>query len=169
MSRAGVLVAAVGHAWLRDQAFGIKVIERLRREGVPAEVDLEDWSFGTITAFQKLSARSDRLAVFLAGEARGRTPGTLHRSRPSDALPPPEEIHARTCDCVMGMVSIENLLILGRHYGALPEDVVLIEAEPVDETWGGELSPRVAGLVDAAVTAVLEEVSRSGERSGRRQ
>ena len=60
----------------------------------------------------------------------------------------------------MGLVSVDNLLILGRYYGALPDDVVLIEAEPADETWGDRLSPDVARVLDAGVAAVLEEIAR---------
>jgi hypothetical protein len=60
----------------------------------------------------------------------------------------------------MGLVSVDNLLILGRYYGALPDDVVLIEAEPADETWGDQLSPEVARVLDAGVAAVLKEIAR---------
>jgi hydrogenase maturation protease len=155
-----VLVAAFGHAWLKDQAFGIKVIARVRELGVPDGVELADWSFSTITAFQRLSEHPYVRAVFVSGVARGRRPGTLHRFLPPGELPPREEIQARIGDGVMGLVHVDNLLAVGRYYGRLPEDVVLIEAEPADETWGDELSPRVAPLLDVAVGAVLEEIRR---------
>lgn len=170
MSGSGTaLVATLGHAWLRDQAFGMEVLRRLRDEGVPPGVELTDWSFGTITAFQKLSARRFDRAVFLSGTARGRPPGTLHRFSPPPELPPPEEIHARVADSVMGMVSVDNLVILGRYYGALPEHVVLIEAEPVDEGWGDRLSPAVERLVTPAAAAVREELARPLARVGARR
>ena len=155
-----VLVAALGHAWLRDQAFGLKVLEELGRRELPPSVELADWSFGTITAFQRLSERRYARAIFVSGTARGRPPGTLHRFLSPADLPPPGEIHARVADCVMGLVSVDNLLILGRFYGALPDDVVLVEAEPADETWGAELSPAVAGVLDRGVAAVLAEIRR---------
>ena len=156
-----VLVAALGHAWLRDQAFGMKVLDELRRRELPPGVELADWSFGTITAFQKLSARRYDRTIFVSATARpDRTPGTLKRYVPSVTLPDAAEIHGRIGDCVMGAVSVDNLLIIARFYDALPADVVLVEAEPVDETWGSELSPALAGVLGPAVAAVLEEIGR---------
>lgn len=158
---AGVLVAALGHAWLRDQAFGLKVLEQLRLRDLPSDVELADWTFGTFTAFQLLAARPYRRAIFVSGTPRdGRAPGTLARWTPTAALPSEEEIHGRIGDCVMGAVSVDNLLIIGRRYGVLPPDVVLVEAEPVDDTWGDTLSPAAAGILGPAVDAVLEEVRR---------
>lgn len=157
-----VLVAAFGHAWLRDQAFGIKVLDELRQGSLPADVVLEDWTFGTLTAFQKLTDHPYRRAIFVSGTQRdGRAPGTLARWSPGPvALPPPDEIHGRIGDCVMGAVSVDNLLIIGAFYGALPDDVVLVEAEPVDDTWGSELSPELAAMLDSAVGMVLAEIAR---------
>ena len=158
---AGVLVAALGHAWLRDQAFGLKVLEQLRARELPSDVELADWTFGTFTAFQKLAARPYRRAIFVSGTSRdGRAPGTLARWTPTATLPPEEEIHGRIGDCVMGAVSVDNLLIIARRYEALPRDVVLVEAEPVDDTWGDTLSPAVADILGPAVDAVLEEIRR---------
>lgn len=157
----GVLVAALGHAWLRDQAFGLKVLDQLRIRHLPPDVELVDWTFGTIAAFQKLGMRTYRRAIFVSGTQRdGRAPGTLAQWRPSTVLPPAEEIHGRIGDCVMGAVSVDNLLIIAKYYGVLPDDVVLVEAEPVDDTWGSALSPAVAGILSLAVDAVLEEISR---------
>lgn len=158
---ATVLVATLGHAWLRDQAFGMKVLAALRARALPAEVELADWSFGTITAFQKLAEGSYDRAIFVSGVARhGRAPGTLARWSPEIELPPAEEIHGRIGDCVMGAVSVDNLLIIGKFYGVLPNDVVLVEAEPVDDTWGNDLSPALADSLAAAVEMVLDEIHR---------
>jgi hydrogenase maturation protease len=162
-----VLVAALGHAWLRDQAFGLHVLAELRRRGRDDGVELADWSFGTIAAFQKLCERRYDRAIFVSGTARGRSPGSLHRFVPAACLPPRDEVHARVADGVMGLVSVDNLVILGRYYGALPDDVVLVEAEPADETWGDRLSPEVARVLDAGVEAVLHEIRRPPMTSSR--
>ncbi|MEO5568774.1 MAG: hypothetical protein ABIR92_09790 [Gemmatimonadaceae bacterium] len=157
----GILVAALGHGWLRDQAFGLKVVDALRRRSLPHDVELADWSFGSITAFQKLELGRYRRAIFVSGTQRdGRAPGTLARWSPPVDLPDGEEIHGRIGDCVMGAVSVDNLLIIAKFYGALPGDVVLVEAEPVDDTWGSDLSPALAGLLEPAVDLVFAEIVR---------
>ena len=156
--QAGVLVAAVGLPWMRDHAFGLKVLERLRTAALPPAVELADCSAATIAAVQRLAERGYRRAIVVSGTPCARPPGTLHRLTPPPDPPPPEEIHARIGDCVMGAVSVDNFVVIGRFCGRLPGDVVLIEAEPVDDGWGGELSPALASLVDRAVAAVLEEI-----------
>ena len=159
-----VLVAAFGHAWLRDEAFGIKVVDELRRRILPADVELADWSYGTIAAFQKLALLQCRRAIFVSGMRReGRVPGTLVRWAPHTELPSPEEIHGRIGDCVMGAVSVDNLLIIATFYAVLPRDVVLVEAEPVDDSWGNDLSPALAGILGRAVDIVLHEIARPAD------
>ena len=156
-----VLVAALGHAWLRDQAFGMKVLEALRARLLPPDVELADWSFGTVTAFQKLTEGSYDRAIFVSGlERDDRPPGSLARWRPRIEMPPEDEIHGRIGDCVMGAVNVDTLLIMGRFFGGLPDDVVLVEAQPVDDTWGSDLSPTIAGVLDSAVHMVVDEIRR---------
>ena len=131
------------------------MLERLNRVSLPAAVDVVTWECGTIAAFQQLCTREYLRAVFVAGVARGRTPGTLHQARKHLPLPPEAEIHGRVADSVTGLVSLDNLLFIGRYYHRVPDQVLLIEAEPADETWGDQLSAGVAPLVAPAVTAVL--------------
>lgn len=153
-----LLVAAVGNSWLADQGFGTRVIESLRAGPLPAAVELASWEFGTIAAVQRLGARRYRRAIFVAAVARGRTPGTLHTTS-EPALPPESEIHGRVGDSVMGLVSLDNLLGIGRYYGHLPREVLVVEAEPADETWGNELSPQLEKLVAPAARAVLGAIN----------
>lgn len=154
-ARDATLVAAVGNRWLKDQGFGIHVVEQILRCPLPPSVHVVSWECGAIAAFQRLSDRSYQRAVFVAGVARGRTPGTLHQARSHFPLPPEQEIHGRVADSVMGLVSLDNLLFISRYYCRIPDELLLVEAEPADETWGNELSPAVALLVTPAVDAVL--------------
>jgi hypothetical protein len=48
----------------------------------------------------------------------------------------PEDVHGRVGDGVMGVVSVDNLVLIARHFGHLPPEVILVETEPVDENWG---------------------------------
>lgn len=153
------LVAAVGNRWLKDQGFGMHVVEQLQRLPLPPGVDVVSWECGAITSFQRLCDRDYRRAVFVAAVARDRTPGTLHQMRSHLPMPCEREIHGRVADSVMGLVSLDNLLFISRYYGRLPDKLLLIEAEPVDETWGNELSPPVASLVMPAVDVVRRAIA----------
>lgn len=159
MRRGPAIVAAVGHAWLSDEAFGLKVVEAVRRQPLPADVEVADWSCGTIMAFQRLTERPYRLAVFLGAVSRGRPAGMLYRHGAEFSLPPAPEIHARIADSAMGLVSLDNLLILARFYDRMPARVLVLETEPVEDGWGDELSPTVQALVPEAVACVMAEVT----------
>lgn len=159
MNRTPAIVAALGHAWLSDEAFGLRVLEAVRRHALPPDVEVADWSFGTITAFQRLTARPYQTAVFLSAVTRGRRPGVLYQHRADAPLRSAAEIHARVADSAMGLVSLDNLLIMARFYDLLPAQVLVLETEPVEDGWGDELSPTVQALVPQAVACVLAELS----------
>jgi len=154
------LVAAVGNRWLKDQGFGIHVVEQLSRESLPPAVEVAAWEFGTVAAFQLLAGRPYRRAVFVGAAARGRTPGTLHQALGPLPLPSEAEIHGRVGDSVMGLVSLDNLLFISHYYGRLPQQVLLLELEPVDETWGCDLSAPAAPLVARAVDTILNALEQ---------
>ena len=164
--RPRTLVAAIGQPWLSDEAFGLCVLERLA--GEPLEgVILQDLSCAMITAFQLLREQSLDRAIFVATVARGRPPGSLHCIRAADPLPAPAEIQARIADGVMGLVSLDNLIIMARYYGALPADHLRIELEPINDSWGDSLSPQVVPLVDRTVQMIRRELASPRAEAGR--
>ena len=62
-------------------------------------------------------------------------------------LPPVEEVQARVAEAVTGVIDLDNLLIVAHQFGALPEEVFVIEIQPVVTEFGLELSPAVAELL----------------------
>ncbi len=75
-----ILVAGVGHDNLRDLAVGRILIQRLQQQDWPIGVHVEDLSLGAVIVMHWLQQESPYdSALFLAGEARGREPGSIHR------------------------------------------------------------------------------------------
>jgi Ni,Fe-hydrogenase maturation factor len=61
---------------------------------------------------------------------------------------------------VTGVIALDNTLVVTRHFGALPDDVVVIEVEPAAEEFGDVFSEPVARAVDevcALVTAMIAD------------
>lgn len=138
-----VLVGGVGYRFLRDGALGPYMADTLAaRAGNGIEV--EDLGYHPIGFTQNLQDRPtyDRI-VFVAAVARGRAAGTVKTYRWDHVLPPPKEIQERVSEAVTGVISLDNLLIVSEAFGALPEDVRVVEAEPADEGWGEGFSPEV--------------------------
>jgi hydrogenase maturation protease len=165
VSASRVLVAGVGQPWMRDLAFGCHVVRRLQSAGAPRGIDVLDLSFGAVAAVQSLRDQTYRRAVFVTARAAGRLPGRLFERRGKPLPCRPDEVQARIADALMGSVSLDTLLVVWSHFGALPPEVTVIEVEPTDETWGPDLSPQVDRLVERAAGRAVRAACRS--RRGR--
>ncbi|MBA3415077.1 MAG: hydrogenase maturation protease [Chloroflexia bacterium] len=151
-----VMIAGVGYPFLRDLSIGPVLVPELQRLEWPAGVEVDDWSFGPIAVVQRLEDRPgfyDRI-VFLAAVERGRRPGAVVSSRWDGRLPDPEEIQQRVGEAVMGVISLDNLLIICQHFGALPADVRLVEVEPEAIDSGADFTPTVEAALAEVVAAV---------------
>jgi hydrogenase maturation protease len=138
-----VLVGGVGYRFLRDGALGPYMADTLAsRAGNGIEV--EDLGYHPVGFTQNLEERPDyERIVFVAAVARGRAPATVEAYRWDHALPSAKEIQDRVSEAVTGIISLDNLLIVSEAFGALPDDVRVVELEPADENWGEGFSPEV--------------------------
>ena len=159
-----VLVGGVGYTNLRDRSVGNLLIERLQQLTWPADVVVEDVSYGPIDVLFKLQAepRGFRLGLFVGAVARGRPEGTVERYEWQASTPSVDELQERIGEAVTGIVSLENLLMILSHFDALPARVVVIEVEPeAEEAWGPDLSDPVRSALDTVEALVLEELAAS--------
>jgi hydrogenase maturation protease len=153
-----VLIACVGYRYLRDQSVGPVLVPILDDLDWPEGVEVCDLHFGPIHMVQWLEERPgyyDRI-VFVAAVEREREPGRVYTYRWNGKLPDADEIQQRVAEGITGVISLDNLLIVGQHFGAFPPDVVVVEVEPEDTGWGPGFSPRV----EAAQDEVIETVRR---------
>jgi hydrogenase maturation protease len=160
--RTRILIGGVGYRWMRDASFGVVASDELQRLGWPPGVEVADLGHGALRVAQDLAdARPpyDRL-ILLAGVARGRTPGQLYRREPERTLPDAEEIQARVREAGAGVIDLDHLLVVAGHLGALPREVVLVELEPVESSWGDGLSHEAAARLHEAVDLVRREALR---------
>ena len=138
-----VLVGGVGYRNLRDGSVGPFVAERLAQRA-NGDVEVEDLSYHPVGLSQNLQERPpyERL-VLVSAVRRGRTPASVQAYRWNGVLPSPDEIQARVAEAVTGVISLDNLLVVCGAFGGLPDDVRVVELEPLDEGWGEGFSPEV--------------------------
>lgn len=151
-----VLVSGIGYSNMSDLSFGRVLLERLENMDWSENVRVEDLNFGPIMIYQWLEetpVKFDKM-VLLHAAKRGRAPGTLEVFRWDAPKLSVDEIQQSIGEAVTGVLSMENLLIICRHFGVLPEEVVIVEIEPEWEDFGMELSPTVAARADEAIDAV---------------
>ena len=159
-----VLVGGVGYTNLRDRSFGPLLIERLQTRSWPDDVVIEDVSYGPIDVLFRLQAEPGgyRQCVFVGAIARGRTPGTVTKYRWQATASSVDDLQGRIAEAVTGVVSLENLLHILAHFGALPEKSTVIEVEPeAEEGWGPELSEAANAALDRVEALILDELAAS--------
>src|SRR5262249_61020088 len=87
--------------------------------------------------------------VVVGAAGRGkRPPGTGPASRWNGVLPDDEGVHRAVTEAVTGVIALDNTLVVTRHFGGLPDEVVVIEVEPGVQEFGEDFSEPVARVID---------------------
>jgi len=153
------LIGSVGYYNLRDLSAGLMVAEKLKREGLPEGVDVIDLSYGgpiaTVHRLNECDPPYERL-VLVGAVDRPRTPPGYRWYSWERKLPHAEEIQARVAEAVTGVLDLESFPIIAQQFDALPDDVRIVEIEPVETEAGLEPSPEL----DATLPEVCELVRR---------
>jgi hydrogenase maturation protease len=162
-----VIVAGVGYRNLRDHSVGIAVADRLLNRAWGADVVVEDLSYNPIAVMQRLEdeppERRFTRAVMVGAVERGkRPPGTVAAYRWDGVLPSDEEIQRAVSEAVTGVIALDNTLVVTRHFGGLPEDVVVIEVEPGVQEFGEEFSEPVSRVVDEVCELAVTMATDAG-------
>ena len=154
-----VFIGGVGYTNLRDLSVGPMVVPELQQLDWPAGIEIDDLGpGGPIAAVHRFREAPpyDRVVLFGA-VGRGRQPGQIYCYRWDGSLPDHEEIQMRVSEAVTGVISLDNLLIVGGYFGIWPLNVVVVEVEPRDEDWG----PAFSEPVRAALTPLIKTVQRA--------
>lgn len=155
-----VLVSGIGYSNQSDLSFGRTLHAKLAEMSWPEYVHVEDLNFGAIMIYQWLEespVKYDKL-VLVGAARRGRAPGTLEVYAWDGNLPDASRIQASIEEAISGVINLENLLVVCKHFSVLPNDVIIIEIEPLKEDFGLEFSPVVAAKVEEAIELVRTEV-----------
>ncbi len=151
-----ILVAGVGNAWMKDDAFGGKVAERLLRGDLPGGVTVLDFGTGGLDLAYEVMRGYDAL-VLVDVSRQGGEPGTLYVMEPS-----PEEIAPIEDGNVVNPHGMDPQTVLRfvKTVGGWPGKVVVVACEPGSvEEMGFELSPEVEGAIESAAGLVVEQIS----------
>lgn len=130
---AQVLVGLVGEApVVEDYPLGPQLRRRL--DGVDwtgIKVSIEAMNWGAMHVVQGLEERRgvfDRV-VLAACVERGADPGAIRCGVWSHDRMAPLALQERMYEAVTGIVSVDNLLAIGEHFGVWPAEVLTVEVE----------------------------------------
>ena len=165
-----ILIAGVGYQYLGDLSFGPKLVERLQgMDSWPEEVRVEDFGYGPLAIldwFEESPGKTFERAILAGAVERGRKPGTLTTYSWSAGTPDPDLVQQCVLEAGAGVISLENLLVVAQHFGALPADTSVVELEPLEKGWNTELSTLGEERMEEAVEWLQREVHSGAPRSG---
>ncbi len=150
-----IMIMGVGCKLLRDEGFGIHVIEKLTSDyDFPENVSLID---GGVLGMNLLGVISEADHLIVIDVIRnGEKPGTLYRLKGDDI---PARIRAKNS---LHQIDFLEALTLCQVFDKVPETVI-IGVKPEDISgYSTELTPTIAAKTDAMINMVFKELQRFG-------
>jgi len=145
-----ILIGTIGYYNLRNYSIGPNLLARLKHMQWPPGVEVEEMNWGPIAIvqqFQSLSDPYDRV-IFLTARSCGHSVGTITLRHWVGGLPDEENIQARISEAVTGVISADNLLVIGEHFKIWPQEVFVVDVEPGKEEMGETFTPEVDAIID---------------------
>ena len=150
-----ILILGIGNVLMGDDAIGLRVIEALRRESVPEEVELLTGECGGLDLVDDLAHR--RKVVVVDAMNIDAAPGTVCRVMRAGLAEDPARVVSQH---EFGLVAA---LEACRQLKCEPAEVVVIGIQPKEMGFHLGLCPEVEAMIPAAVKAVLKEVEGAAE------
>ncbi len=140
------LLGTVGYHLLSNHSIGPMLYETLIEQPWASQVDVQEMNWGPIAIVQQFESLLEsyrRVVFFCAIERPNRNIGDFDIYRWGGQLPSEEDIQACIGDAVTGVISAENLLIIGEYFRIWPDEVFLFDVEPGPEKPGISLDIEV--------------------------
>ncbi len=160
-----VLIGTIGYFNLRDYSIGPHLLPKLKAMPWPQGVEVDELNWGPIAIVQKFEAMPrpyDRVVLLTARNA-GRLPGTITLRRWGGGLPEGNNIQARIAEAVTGVISVDNLLIIGEYFRIWPPEVFVVDVEPGAEEMGETFTPAIEKCLPDVLKTIREAAVKEAE------
>ncbi|MFS4491308.1 hypothetical protein [Maribacter sp. 2308TA10-17] len=160
-----ILVGTVGYHLLRNHSVGPILLPQLNGKTWNGKVTVEEMNWGPIAIvqyFQTLEIPFERIIFLVAIEREEREIGDISVYQWLGKLPDEKQIQACVGDAATGVISVENLLVIGEFFKIWPKEVFLVDVEPGPEQAGEHLTDEVKVKIPE-IFRILEELTLDGE------
>lgn len=156
-----ILVAGVGNLLRGDDAFGVRVIQRLEQLSLPDGVRVVEVGISGLALVQELMGRYDACIITDTAD-RGGAPGTLYLLEPENETPrgkDAEQLHRELVD--MHCADPSRALLLAAALGVKPPQVYVLACQPAQmDEMTETMNPAVERAVAEAVRMIQELIRR---------
>lgn len=154
----------MGYHLLSNHSIGPILLPKLKELDWPVGIIVDELNWGPIAIVQAMEAMEKpyhRVVFLVATERPERKIGQINLFQWKGGLPDEPQIQACIGDAATGVISIDNLLVIGEFFKVWPKEVYLIDVEPGPEQAGEHLSPEVIAKV-SEVIAIVQRVAEEG-------
>ena len=150
VTRSPILILGIGNILLRDEGVGVRVVEAMQAKNLSGNVELVD---GGTAGLDLLDVVADRRKVVVIDAVQADSePATVFRFSPD------EFTHQAIAITSLHQVGLLETLMMAKHLGCAPQQVVIFGIEPKEIGYGLELSAQVAAAVPKVIELVLAEL-----------
>jgi len=131
---------------LRNHSVGPILLPKIKIMDWPEMVEVEEMNWGPIAIvqyFQALKVSFDKVVLLVAIERSNRKIGEINIFQWKGGLPSETQIQACIGDAATGVISVENLLVIGEFFKIWPKELYLLDVEPGPEFAGEYLTEKV--------------------------
>jgi hypothetical protein len=156
-----ILIGTIGYHNLTNHSIGPALLDKIRQQSWAENVTIEEMNWGPIAIvqwFQTLEDPFDRVILFTAIHRHSRPTGEVTVFKWGGKTPDEKDVQARVGDAVTGVISAENLLIIGEYFNIWPNEVFIVDVEPGPEMAGPVLTEALSAR-ESEYLQVLENLS----------
>lgn len=153
------LLGTIGYHLLSNHSIGPLLFDKLNELEWAKAIDVQEMNWGPIAVVQMFETNPnpyERIVFLTAIEREDRSIGDYNIYKWGARMPSDEDIQACVGDAVTGVISPENLLIIGEHFKIWPDEVYLFDVEPGPEKPGITLTTEVGVRVPEYFDAIRE-------------
>ena len=125
-------IGIVGYyGFVRGYPLGPDLMERLRALPWPDDVDIREMNWGPVAIVQDFQAcaRKPERVVLVGALDRGLAEGTVSCCRWAGGALDAALVQRRMFEAVTGVISLDNLLVIGEHFGVWPRQTYTVELQ----------------------------------------
>ncbi len=157
-------IGTVGYHNLSNHSIGSALLPQLQKMQWVPGVDVDELNWGPIAIvqkFQSLETAYERVILLAAIERPGRNIGDITVFKWMGGLPDEELIQRCVGDAVTGVISVENLLIIGEYFKIWKGETFVVDVEPGPEQAGEHFTKEMQNAIPDLILT-LQQLSAAG-------
>ena len=126
------VVGIVGYyGFVRGYPLGPELMERLHALPWPDDVEIREMNWGPVAIVQDFQAQANKLdrIVLVGALDRGLADGSVSCRRWAGGALDPAAVQLRMFEAVTGVISLDNLLVIGAQFGIWPQQTFTVELQ----------------------------------------